>query len=315
MLKQRISAALIALFAISYSTAFAQDNLLDELEKDAPKTKDYAFATFKSTRLINGSSIECVGVGVLDFRISHRFGQVNQGIENFYGIDNAVTKLSLDYGITKWLMVGIGHSVFNKEDDGSLKIKILRQQNNGGMPFTVTYFGAMSIETMPTPTLPDSTYKWLFSNRLFYTNQLLIGRKFNDKLSLQIMPTIVHYNLVDSSQYSNNTFALGVGGRIKITKRSAITAEYYFRLNNTDMHVSGQPTYNSFSVGFEAETGGHVFQLMVTNSTGINERNFIGQSTDSWSKNQLHIGFNISRVFTIIEPKGYVKEKPEEKKW
>ena len=307
---------LLSLVFTAFSfTTFAQDDLFAELEKNAPKKNDYSFATFKSTRLINGSSIECLGEGVLDFRISHRFGQLSQGMENFFGMDNAVTKLSLDYGINRWLMIGIGHSAFNKEDDGSLKIKFLRQRNNGGMPITLTYFANASIETMPAPSLPVATQTWLFSNRLFYTHQVLIARKFNDKLSLQLMPTVVHYNLVDSTKFSNNTIAMGVGGRIKLTKRAAITAEYYYRLTNTGLLVYGSPTYNAFSLGFEVETGGHVFQLMVSNSQGLTERTFIGQTTDSWPKNQLHFGFNISRVFTIVKPKGYVENKDEKRAW
>ena len=294
-------------------SVFAQDDLMAELESSAPKQRDYAFATFKSTRLIDGSSIECLGAGVLDFRISHRFGEFNQGLENFFGLDNAYTKLSLDYGINRWLMIGIGHSAFNKEDDGTLKIKLLRQRTTGGMPITLTYFGTMAVETMPAPSLADSSYKWLNSNRLFFTNQLLIGRKFNDRFSLQLMPTIVHYNLVDSTKFSNNTFAMGIGGRAKLTKRSAITVEYFYRLNNTDLLVNGQKTYNSLSIGYEVETGGHVFQLMVTNSQGITERTFIGQTTESWAKGQYQIGFNVSRVFTIMQPKGYKEGKAEGK--
>jgi Membrane bound beta barrel domain (DUF5777) len=315
IMNKDIRRALTLSFSLLLGTvAFAQDNLMAELENGAPKQKDYAFATFKSTRLIDGSSVECLGKGVLDFRISHRFGDISQGLDNFFGIDNAYTKLNLDYGITRWLMVGIGHSGFNKEDDGCLKIKLLRQENKGGMPITLTYFGAAAVETMPAPTLPDSTQKWLFTNRLFFTNQLLIARKFNDRISLQLMPTVVHYNLVDSSKYSNNTFAMGIGGRVKITKRTAITAEYYYRLNNTALTVNGLPTYNTFSLGYEIETGGHVFQIMLTNAQGLTERTFIAQSTDSWSKQQLHLGFNVSRVFTIIKPDSYQDDK-DDKKW
>ena len=137
IMNKDIRRALTLSFSLLLGTvAFAQDNLMAELENGAPKQKDYAFATFKSTRLIDGSSVECLGKGVLDFRISHRFGDISQGLDNFFGIDNAYTKLNLDYGITRWLMVGIGHSGFNKEDDGCLKIKLLRQENKGGMPIT-----------------------------------------------------------------------------------------------------------------------------------------------------------------------------------
>ena len=296
-----LSALSFYIVTASYAQA---DSLMNMLNNDSghSEKKDDVTATFKATRIINGSSVENLGAGVLDFRIDHRFGDINDS-KNFFGIDDAETKLALDYGITKWLMVGIGHSVFNKEDDGFLKLKILKQEKNG-MPITLSYNGSISIQTTPAPTLPAGD-TWEFSNRLYYTNQLLIARKFNDWLSLQLTPTIVHYNLVDSTKFSNNTIAIGIGGRIKVSKRIAITGEYYYRLTNADMLYSGQKTYNCLSVGVDIETGGHVFQLMLSNSQGLTERSFIGQTTNSWSTGDIHLGFNISRVFTIVKPKEF----------
>ena len=285
------------------SASYAQmDSLMNMLDKSAPAKKDDVTATFKATRIINGSSVENLGAGVLDFRIDHRFGDINDS-KNFWGIDNAETKLALDYGITKWLMVGIGHSVFNKEDDGFLKAKILKQLKHG-MPITLSYNGAISVQTTPAPTLPSGD-TWKFTNRLYFTNQILIARKFNDWLSLQLMPTIVHYNLIDSTKFSNNTVALGIGGRIKVSKRIAITGEYFYRITNADLLYNGQKTYNSLSVGVDIETGGHVFQLMLSNAQGLTDRNYIGQTTDTWTKGHIHLGFNISRVFTIVKPKEF----------
>jgi hypothetical protein len=280
------------------------DSLMNMLnDGSAPKKNEKVYATFKATRIINGSSVENLGAGVLDFRISHRFGQLNQGAQNFFGLDNATTRIGLDYGITRWLMIGLGHSTFNKEDDGFAKIKLLSQKTSG-MPITLSYAGSVSIQTTPAPVLPAGD-TWHFSNKLYYTNQLLIARKFSDRMSLQIMPTIVHYNLVDSSKFSNNTIAIGVGGRVKVSKRIAVTGEYYYRATNADLLYSGQPTYNAVAIGIDIETGGHVFQLMVTNSQGLTDRTFIGQTTDSWAKGALHFGFNISRVFTIVKPKEF----------
>ncbi len=305
MTKSKIKGLLLACMVTAGFSATAQDDLLNELNSSLPPVKEYAFATFKSTRLIDGSTVECLGPGVLDFRITHRFGAVSSGAENFWGIDNAYTKIAFDYGVNRWLMLGIGHSAFNKEYDGSVKIKLLRQQIGAGSPVTVTYFGNTSMETLPAPTLADSSYKWLASNRMFFTNQIIIGRKFSKTFSVQIMPSMVHYNLIDSAKYKNNTYAIGIGFRKMFSRSSAITAEYFYRLNNSSMTVSGQPTYNTFSIGYEVETGGHVFQLMLSNAQALNERTFIGQTTDQWAKHQLHIGFNISRVFTVVKPKGY----------
>ncbi len=298
---------LSTLLCLSRFHSYAQaDSLMDMLndDKESTKKEDVSF-TFKATRIINTSSVENLGAGVLDFRVCHRFGLLNQGAENFYGLDNATTKLALDYGITKWAMVGIEHSTLNKENDVFAKIKLLKQQKNG-LPFTLSYYGSVSAVRKSTLPLPTGT-EWHFSNQLAYVNQVLIARKFSNSISFQLMPTIVHYNLVDSTKFSNNTIALGMGGRVKLNQRIAITAEYYLRLTNTDMMVIGstQKTYNSASVGIDIETGGHVFQLMLSNSFTNTERVVIGQTSDSWSKGGLHFGFNISRVFTVVKPKEF----------
>ena len=293
------------LFSSLFATAGAQtDSLMNML--DGPATaqkKDAVTATFKATRIINGSSVENVGAGVLDFRISHRFGTLNQGAQNFFGLDNATMRIGLDYGITKWLMIGLGHNTLNKTDDGFAKIKLLAQKK-GGMPVTVSYQASATVVTTPAPSIPSGD-TYYFSNRLSYINQVHIARKFNDWISLQVSPTLVHDNLVDSTKFSNNTFAIGVGGRIKLSKRIAITGEYYYRANNTNMLYNGAATYNAFSLGVDIETGGHVFQLMFTNSQGESEKAFITQTTDSWSKQAIHFGFNISRVFTVVKPKEF----------
>ena len=298
---------LFILLSVTSFSSFAQaDSLMDMLNSGTPSSgNNYVSATFKATRIINGSSVESLGAGVLDFRIDHRFGLLSQGGQNFFGLDDATTRIGLDYGITKWLMIGLGHSTFNKDDDGFVKIKLLRQKTDG-MPVTVSYAGDISVITTPNPTLPSGD-TWYFTNKLYYTNQILIARKFGDRLSLQLMPTIVHNNIVDSTKFSNNTIAIGIGGRIKVSKRIAITGEYFYRANNTQMYYTGttSPTYNALSIGIDIETGGHVFQLMLTNSQGTTEHAFITQTTDSWSKGNIHFGFNISRVFTVVKPKEF----------
>ena len=304
----------ITLLSASHFNSFAQaDSLMDMLndDKNSNKKEDVNF-TFKATRIINGSSIESLGAGVLDMRIQHRFGLLGDGAQNSFGFDNAQTRLGLDYGVTKWLMVGLGHSSFNRTNDAFGKVKILRQQKHG-MPITLSYFTSVATIGGKAPTVPAGT-EYHFSNRMSYVNQLLIARKFSDRISLQLMPTLVHINLIDSSKYSNNTLALGIGGRIKLTKRMALTGEYFYRLTNSDMLYSGLKTYNSLSIGLDIETGGHVFQLMFTNSQGVIEKTTIGQTTDSWSKPDLHFGFNISRVFTVVKPKEF-RNGGTEKKW
>ncbi|MFN8342386.1 MAG: DUF5777 family beta-barrel protein [Cyclobacteriaceae bacterium] len=277
-------------------SAPAQD-LLNMLEGEADKTKgpDFATATFKTTRLINGHSIENVAPGVLDFRISHRFGFVNRGISEFYGLDVSTIRLGLDYGISKRLMVGLGRSSYQKQLDAFAKFKILRQAN-GGMPLSLSVVSSAMIKTGPYDNPDRPNY---FSSRLYYSWQVLIARKFSEGISLQLMPSVVHYNLVEAPEVINDVIALGAGGRFKLSKRVSLNLEYYYQLPDHKFTTS----YNSLAVGFDIETGGHVFQLQFTNSTGMTERTFISETDGNVAKGDIHFGFNISRVFTIKDPR------------
>ena len=272
-----------------------ENDLMSMLNADAPtKQNNFSTATFKTTRIGNGQSIENVAKGVLDFRISHRFGTLNQGAIDLFGLDMASMRFGLDYGISKRLMVGIGRSSYLKEYDGFIKFKLLRQTDDNKMPISISYCGDISAQTNKV-TLPD----YEVGNRIAYMNQLLIAKKFSPKVSFQIMPTHIHYNVVNTNKEPNDITAVGVGGRVKITNRVSLTGEYFYQLNQLDN------TTNSLTIGIDIETGGHVFQLIFTNSTGITERNVIGETTGKWSAGDIHFGFNISRVFTVVKPKGF----------
>lgn len=257
----------------------------------------YVAATFKATRIINSQSIENTGKGVLDFRISHRFGEVTEGVKNLYGLDNATTRFGFDYGLTSWLTIGVGRSSFEKEYDGFFKVKLLRQTTDNHHPLSISYVGGISVQTMDVNNVPGYTY--YFSNRLYYVDQLILARKFSKRFSLQLMPTYLHCNLATHINDPNDILAIGIGGRMKVSKRIAITGEYYYNL--PDHKLTGYN--NSLSVGIDIETGGHVFQIFVTNSSAITERTFIGETTGDPFKGDMHIGFNISRVFTVVHPK------------
>ncbi len=255
--------------------------------------RDYATATFKTTRLINGQTIENTARGVLDIKIQHRFGALSQGAYEMFGLDNASIRIGTDYGITDWLMVGIGRSSYEKTWDGFTKIKLLRQQTGDHtIPVSLSYFGSIAIKTLKWAVPNRENY---FSSRLYYTHQLLIARKFTEGLSLQLMPTLIHRNMVPNSDFSNDVWAIGVGGRQKISKRVSVNIEYYYVLPE----FKSPGTVNSLSVGFDIETGGHVFQLHFSNATGMIERAFIAETTGEWLKGDIHFGFNISRVFTL----------------
>ncbi len=258
----------------------------------------YSSATFKSTRVINGQSIENVAGGVMDFRVSHRFGTFNSGIHKMFGLDIASMRLGLEYGLNDRVMVGLGRSNVNEEVDAFTKIKIFKQVESGPrkMPISLSYFASM---VMRGTAWADPNRDNYFTSRLFYCHQLLLARKFNDQLSIQLTPTFVHRNLVETKADFHDIYAMGYGGRYKLTRRLAVNAEYFHVLGNR--LPSGNT--NSLSLGVDLETGGHVFQLHITNSASMNEKGFITETTGEWSKGDIQFGFNISRVFTIKEKK------------
>ena len=274
-------------------TVQAQDDLLSMLEENQEPTTDYAKASFKTTRVINSQSIENTGGGVLDMKISHRFGFINGGAYELFGLDEATIRIGLDYGINDKLMVGWGRSSFEKTYDLFAKYKILRQSSGKvTMPITLSWFASTAITTMKWQQPERENY---FSSRMYYTHQLLIGRKFSDNFTLQLMPTFVHRNIVKNKNEKNDVYALGVAARQKLTKRVAINVEYIYLLpDQVDDRYR-----NSLSIGFDIETGGHVFQLHFTNSTSMIERGYVTETVGNWLDGDIHFGFNVSRVFTV----------------
>ncbi|MEY3397947.1 MAG: hypothetical protein RL220_541 [Bacteroidota bacterium] len=286
----------IMLLAVPFlSHAQDEPSLMDLLGED--EEINFASYTFKSTRVINGHSVENAAHGVLDFRISHRFGAINGGINEFFGLDGATIRLGLEYGVTDRLMVGLGRSSLNKTVDGFAKFKILRQSSGGrNMPVSVSAFSSVALQTVEWA---DPDRENFFTSRLFYAHQLLIARKFNKSLSLQLTPTLVHRNLVATKAESNDVLAMGIGGRQKLTNRTSLNFEYFYVLPD-----QLADTYrNSFSLGFDIETGGHVFQLHFTNSQGMIEKAFVAETDGNWLDGDIAFGFNISRVFTLHKPK------------
>jgi hypothetical protein len=280
-------------------TEETSEDLMSMLENDGSKPqKEYVTATFKATRITNGHSIENVAKGVLDFRVCHRFGEM-RSFENAFGLDNANTQIGFDYGLTNDVMIGISRSGLQRESQAFTKIKILRQTTTKDMPVSVSYMGAISMHMRMQPDPLPAGQTFYFTNRLSYVNQLLIARKFSNKFSLQLMPTHIHYNIVPTIAEPNDVFAMGIGGRLKVSNRVSVTGEYYYRLNELNGY------FNSASIGVDIETGGHVFQLMLTNSDAMTERSFIGKTTGDISEGAIHFGFNISRVFTIVRPKDF----------
>jgi len=276
---------------LTSSTLLAQDDLMGELENMQGEQIDYTIATFKGSRVINGHSVEMRSPGVLEFLISHRFGRLNSGAYEFFGLDEANIRLGLEYGLLPGLNIGIGRSSFEKTFDGFLKYKLLRQSSGARvMPVSAVFFTSVALNSLRTPV--DRPMD--FSERLVYTYQLLLARKFSDKFSLQISPTLIHWNIVPEPDDDNDQISLGVAGRYKLTGSVALNLEYHHRLNPFDNN-----TYNSLAIGFDIETGGHVFQLHLTNSRAMIEKGFINETTGDFFDGDIHFGFNISRVFQL----------------
>jgi len=286
----------------SYAQNLNLDSLLDvSAKKESPK-KQYTEATFAGSRLIDGHTVETPQAGVLSLLISHRFGKINEGFYNMFGLDAASMRIGLDYGITNGLTIGGGRSTFEKQYDGFLKYRLLWQsEGEHKMPLSLTLLSSVMYET-DTTALKSEKQISIYprqTDKFSFAYQLLIARKFSNAFSLQLMPTMIHENIVYNASSSNDLFALGAGARIKLTPRSSLNFEYYYQLPGYKL----PGTYNTFSIGYEIETGGHVFQLHLSNSTGMTERTVISENYGQWGNGDIHFGFNISRAFAIKKAK------------
>ena len=272
----------------------AQESLLKGVEDSLP-SREKVTAAFKSTRVINAHSMEMLSKGNLDFRILHRFGRINQGVKQLYGLDAASFRMGFDYGITNDLMIGIGRSGFRKEIDGFIKGRIFQQTTGPNeIPFSLLLVGGAMIWTEESFT----SFKPTVTDRMSYYVQLIAGRKFSEKFSLQLSPILLHRNSVDRPVETNTIVALGGGARYKISKRVAFTIDYHHVLSGIQP-VNEDP----LSVGVDIETGGHVFQLQFSNAVGMNERAYLTETTDNFFKGDIRFGFNLSRVFNLGKKK------------
>lgn len=306
-----ISLALLA------SLAYSQDDLLDLVTDKANQPPQKVYATFKTMRICNAQTIETVKKKHLDFRISHRFANVyDSGLPNpingtgqsFFGFESASDiRFNFDYGLTENITIGIGRNKMNHLLDGTLKWKILKQTANFSMPISLAFFSSIGY----THDLPSTIYSGIIKDfptnelhRFNFFNQLIIASKINNRISLEVLPSYMHRNFIKESLNTNNGaydvngfFSLGFGGRIKLNNRLSFIGDYYYNFN--PYYQKNTKAFNPLALGFEIETGGHVFSLFVTNAGGLIENNFIPYTTDTWSKGQVKFGFCISRTFAL----------------
>lgn len=293
----RISYLLLTLTLSAINHSLPAQDLMKILDSNKVRSTEYIHGTFKSTRIVIGQSIETPPDGNLIFLVTHHFGLLNSGYENLFGLNQAYIRLGLEYGITDWLALGLGLNTYKITWDGFVKARILRQSKGARrMPLSLNLFAGIAVKTNKWENSDRTNY---FSSRISYVFQVQVSRKFGERLSLQLMPGLVHKNLVMTTLDHNDIFSLGAGGRIKVSKRVSINAEYHYVFPGQIR----QKVYNSFSAGVDIETGGHVFQIFLTNSTGEIEEFFIPETEGSWWNGDIYLGFNISRIFTIVKPR------------
>lgn len=297
MLKNKFTFLSVAILILQ-GNVFAQTDLDSFLVEDNPPK--YVIASFKATRIVNAHSIETVRKGILDFRITHHFGDVGGnggGVHTLYGFDDASDiRFGFEYGISDRLTAGFGRSKIAENLDFFLKYRLLRQTLDNRMPVSVTVFADMAL----TPQKNSALYSE-FANRISYVYELLIARKFTNALTLQLMPLYLHRNYVANPNDNNDLFSLGVGGRMKLTKRFALLGDMYYNFSNYLTTTNG--FYLPIGIGVEIETGGHVFQMFFTNNAAIVENSYIAGTRSSWTKGEFKIGFTISRDFAFNKKK------------
>ena len=306
---------------LSFATLFlcAQDDLLKMLDtvSTGDNNHDKVTGMFKTTKVISLQTPQTVGKGELDFRITHRFGNIgeksNGGVHTLYGWDAiSDVRFSFDYGITRKLQVGVARNKRDENLDGTLKWRFMEQTLDNKGPITICAYSMASL----TPKLKSQFYSgadtaWVsdsakFIHRLVYTHQILFARKFTRWLSLVVAPSYTHRNYVLANINSSNgavdengLFSVAGGLRLKVSRSVSILADYFYILSDFRKDNQAMPHYNPLSMGIEIETGGHVFHLNFTNASGIIENYFIPHTTDTWTKGGYKFGFNISRVFQI----------------
>ena len=275
------------LFFISF-ISFSQNDLLEELNEDV-KVDSTVTSAFKGLKIVNIESTKLAAKGDMYFVISHRFGSVKGGLKELFGIDQSTIRFSFVKGVTDWLNVGLSRSSFNKMYDATVKYRLIQQADNGS-PITVVGFNSMAYNSGFNS---NSYLDYEFKHRLTYLSEVLISRKFNENFSLQITPIIFHENFVLNNDQENTQYALGGGGRYKLSKFVTLNIDYAYHLNRAD----SSPFRNPLSLGFDIETGGHVFQVHFTNAQPMYDSGFLTDANGDWGNGDFFFGFNLSRVF------------------
>lgn len=267
----------------------AQDDLLNELDSYNNGKKEIEIAAFKGLQVCTMQSTKLAAKGEWYFLVSHRFGDLTDGLDNFFGLDNALTKIGGLYGVSDWFMVGFSRHTLNKNYELSAKYKFANQEING-FPVTIVGYNTLDINSKLSK---DEFPNLDASDRLAFSTQLPISRKFSNTFSMELNPIYIHKNLYDPMYEEKDNFLLALGGRYKLTKRISLNMEYAARLNATETSFY----HNPVTLGVDIETGGHVFQLLFSNSQAMNDVSYFTNATGITQGKGIYFGFNLYRVF------------------
>jgi hypothetical protein len=264
----------------------AQEDLLKDVDS-ASSQKSKVESAFKALKIVNIESTKLASKGDLYFIVAHRFGSLKDGFEGAYGLDNAVTQLKFVYGINDWFTVSAARSELAYDFSGKY---LLKSQETNGFPVAIAGYTSVAFNNV----MKENIYpKMEFQDRLIYVAQLLVSRKFSNSLSLELAPTFFHENFVIDDNQDNSQYAIGMGGRYKFAKRWSVNVDYAAHLNRS----GSSPFKDPLSIGVDLDTGGHVFQMHFSNSQGMHEAGFLGNTTGDWGKGDIFFGFNLLRVF------------------
>lgn len=292
--------SLLSLLTVGGLHLQAQDDLLNSIET---KSNEPVIATFKSSRIINAHTVETVRKRNLDFRVAHRFGNIatNGSRYTAYGLDNSADiNIAFEYGVTDNFTVGLSRSKSHGAFNGNLKYRVLHQTESNSVPVSITLYHNTSLLSEKTYSGESPAYGFdTYTDRLSYVNQVIIAKKFSEGFSFEIIPTHIHRNWVFDPKDENDNFALGFGGRIKLTKRSALVADAFYTFSKFRKDRKGIYLMPPVALGWEVETGGHVFTIMFSNAAALIENDFLVNTKESWGKGQIKLSFNISRTFDI----------------
>ena len=269
----------------------AQQNLLDELTNNPKESSQFELPAFKAMQIGNLQSTKIANKKELYLIVSHRFSPLADGIDNFFGLDGANTKIQFAYSFWDGIQFSLSRDSFEKTYSGSAKVRVKKQSSN--FPMNIVIYGSTDIATQLKTEFNTGLS---FKDRVSLTAQILASRRISKNISLLIAPTFVRQNNLqkfnNTGDSNLNQFIVGMGGRVKISKRLSLNADYAISVNRNKNSVFSNP----LTLGLDIETGGHVFQLVFTNSKASNDSGFLTRTEGKWF-NDVAFGFNIVRVF------------------